>query len=154
MSLGDKDIYFMGEAFKEAEAAYEAGESPVGACIVFQEKIIARAHNQVELLKDPTAHAEMIAITQAASYLSNWRLQNCILYVTKEPCLMCAGAVLMSRVSKVVYGAVDEAGKGIRDLIHPGYESGLKELQVVGGVLGEPCQIILKDFFKKVRRKD
>jgi tRNA(adenine34) deaminase len=148
----DRDIYFMGEALKEAAAAFEDNESPVGACVVYKDKLIAKAHNQVELLKDPTAHAEIIAITQAADYLKNWRLLNCTLYVTKEPCLMCSGAIFLSRIPRLVYGAVDEASKGLRDLIHPGYEKNLRELEVVGGVLADPCQLLLKEFFKKVRQ--
>lgn len=148
----ERDTYFMSEALKEAARAFEEGESPVGSCIVYKERIIAKAHNQVELLKDPTAHAEMIAITQAADFLKNWRLEGCVLYVTKEPCLMCSGAILMSRISKVVYGAVDERGMGIRDLIHPGYEQNLKQLEVTSGVMSTQCQQILKEFFKKVRK--
>jgi len=153
VKASDKDVHFMTEALKEAEIAYEDGESPIGACIVHQDKIIARAHNQVELLKDPTAHAEMIAITQAANTLGNWRLEKCTLYVTKEPCLMCSGALLLSRVQKLVFGAVDERGTGLRDLIHPGYEASLRTLEVTGGVLAEPCQLLLKEFFKKVRKE-
>jgi tRNA(adenine34) deaminase len=148
----DRDVYFMSEALKEAEAAFEDQESPIGACVVNKDKLIAKAHNQVELLKDPTAHAEIIAITQAADYLKNWRLLNCTLYVTKEPCLMCSGAIFLSRIPRLVYGVVDEAGKGLRDLIHPGYEKNLKELEIVGGVLAGPCQLLLKEFFKKVRQ--
>ncbi|MBI1883341.1 MAG: nucleoside deaminase [Chlamydiae bacterium] len=149
----DKDVYFMSEALKEADAAFEEDETPVGACIIHEGKIIAKAHNQVELLKDPTAHAEMIAITQAAAHLKNWRLEGCTLYVTKEPCLMCSGAIFMSRVPRLVFGAMDEAAKGLRDLIHPGYESSLREMEIMGGVLADPCQKILKEFFKKVRGK-
>jgi len=148
----DRDVHFMGEALKEAEAAFEDNESPVGACVVYKDKLIAKAHNQVELLKDPTAHAEIIAITQAADYLKNWRLLNCTLYVTKEPCLMCSGAIFLSRIPRMVFGTVDEAGKGLRDLIHPGYEKNLRELEVVGGILAGPCQHLLKEFFKKVRQ--
>jgi tRNA(adenine34) deaminase len=153
VKASDKDVHFMTEALKEAEIAYEDGESPVGACIVYQDKIIGRAHNQVELLKDPTAHAEMIAITQAANTLGNWRLEKCTIYVTKEPCLMCSGALLLSRVQKLVFGATDERGTGLRDLIHPGYEASLRTLEVSGGVLAEPCQLLLKEFFKKVRKE-
>ncbi|MBI1870645.1 MAG: nucleoside deaminase [Chlamydiae bacterium] len=152
ISKDEKDSYFMSEALKEADRAFEGGESPMGACIVYEEKIIARAHNQVELLKDPTAHAEMIAITQAANHLKNWRLLDCTLYVTKEPCLMCSGAILLARVKKLIYGAKDETGKGLRDLIHPGYEAAFQQLERVGGVLAEPCQLLLKEFFKKVER--
>lgn len=151
--MTERATYFMSEALKEAAKAFEAGESPVGACIVYKDKIVGRAHNQVELLKDPTAHAEMIAITQAADSLKNWRLEGCALYVTKEPCLMCSGAILMSRISKVVYGAFDDRGMGLRDLIHPGYEQNLKQLQIVSGVMAEESRSLLKEFFRRMREK-
>ncbi len=98
----------MGEALRLARAAYEAGEVPVGAVIVRNAKIIARAHNQVELLKDATAHAEILAITQAANALGDWRLEACTLFVTKEPCPMCAGAIMLSRLKRLVFGVRDE----------------------------------------------
>src|SRR5882757_11304132 len=101
------DHYFMGEALRQAVKAYEAGEVPVGAVIVREGRIIARAANQVELLKDATAHAEMLALTQAEGSVGDWRLTDCTLYVTKEPCPMCAGAVVHTRLARVVFGAGD-----------------------------------------------
>ena len=151
--ISEKDQHFMQEALKEAIKAFDEDETPVGACIVYKDRIIARAHNQVELLKDATAHAEILAITQAADHLKNWRLEGCSLYVTKEPCLMCSGAIILSRIAKLYFGAADEKGKGLRDLIHPGYEQELHQLEVVGGVMEQDCRTILKEFFKKVRKE-
>src|SRR5271170_4940551 len=104
------DDYFMREALRQASRAYEAGEVPVGAVIVREGRIIARAYNQVELLKDATAHAEMLAITQAESVVGDWRLTDCTLYVTKEPCAMCAGGIIHVRLQRVVYGLGDPKG--------------------------------------------
>src|SRR5450432_3880475 len=104
------DDYFMGEALRQAARAYEADEVPVGAVIVRQGKILARAYNQVELLKDATAHAEMLAITLAEAAVGDWRLNNCELYVTKEPCPMCAGALVHARMRRVIFGCADERG--------------------------------------------
>src|SRR2546422_459697 len=101
------DHYFMGEALRQAVRAYEAEEVPVGAVVVREGRIIARAFNQVELLKDATAHAEMLALTQAEEAMGDWRLTDCTLYVTKEPCPMCAGAMVQVRLARVVYGASD-----------------------------------------------
>src|ERR1043166_4286076 len=98
------DLYFMGEALRQAVRAYEAGEVPIGAVIAREGRIIGRAFNQVELLKDATAHAEMLALTQAEEALGDWRLTDCVLYVTKEPCPMCAGAIVHCRLSRVVVG--------------------------------------------------
>src|SRR6202167_4783502 len=104
------DQYFMGEALRQAVRAYEAEEVPVGAVIVRAGRIIARSHNQVELLKDATAHAEMLAVTQAEEVAGDWRLTDCTLYVTKEPCPMCAGAAVHARLARVVFGAADPKG--------------------------------------------
>ncbi|HPA79124.1 MAG TPA: nucleoside deaminase, partial [Kiritimatiellia bacterium] len=105
------DILYMRMALRQAEAAAEAGEVPVGAVIVHNGEVIGRAHNQVELLKDPTAHAEILAITQAAQALGDWRLLDTVLYVTKEPCPMCAGAIMLARIPKVIWG-VDDPQRG------------------------------------------
>src|SRR5580658_142700 len=104
------DHFFMGEALRQAARAWEAGEVPVGAVIVRAGRIIARAYNQVELLKDATAHAEMLAVTQAEEAAGDWRLTDCTVYVTKEPCPMCAGAMVHARLARVVFGAYDEKG--------------------------------------------
>jgi tRNA(adenine34) deaminase len=139
VDLSDK--FFMKEAIKEAKLAAEAGDIPIGAVIVFNGKIIGRAHNQMELLKDPTAHAEMIAITQAASAIGDWRLNGMAIYVTKEPCQMCAGAINLARISKVVYGVSDpvECGK-------------LTAQNVVAGIMGEECLSLMQNFFQKLRK--
>ena len=112
------DDYFMGEALRQATKAYERGEVPVGAVVVREGRIIARAFNQVELLKDATAHAEMLALTQAEQSVGDWRLTDCTLYVTKEPCPMCAGAIVHTRLARVVFGASDsKAGAAGSDVL-------------------------------------
>ena len=108
--------YYMRTALREAEAAFADDEVPVGAIVVHGEKIIAAAHNQREQLRDPTAHAEMIAITQASEALQSWRLNDCVLYVTLEPCPMCAGAILLARIPLVVYGTPDPKGGAVGSL--------------------------------------
>jgi tRNA(adenine34) deaminase len=146
------DEYFMGEALRQARKAYRAREVPVGAVVVFEGHVIARAYNQVELLKDGTAHAEMLAITQAQSELGDWRLNECTLYVTKETCPMCAGACVNTRVGRVVYGCGDpKAGAGggqINLLQYPGFNH---HCQITAGVLEEECRHILLQFFQEQR---
>lgn len=136
------DIHCMRLALRQAAEAAEAGDVPVGAVVVRGKDIIAQAHNQTELLKDPTAHAEMIAITQAASAVGDWRLNGTVLYVTKEPCPMCSGAINLARISRVVFGAYD-----------PGCAGKLNAAKVEGGVLEDECREILQDFFKKLRAR-
>ncbi len=144
----------MKEALKQAKKALEADEVPVGAVILHGRDIIARAHNQVEMLKDPTAHAEMIAITQATNYLSSKWLRDCVLYVTIEPCSMCAGALVLSRISKVIFGAKDPktgaCGSVINILNH---ETLNHQVEVQGGVLADECGLMVSNFFKKKRLK-
>jgi tRNA(adenine34) deaminase len=141
------DEYFMKEALKEAFYAYEEDEVPIGAVIVSNNKIIGRGHNQVEKLKDATAHAEMIAITSACAYLGSKYLQDCSLYVTIEPCVMCAGAIRWAQITRLVFGAREEKSgfmlKGM-DLLHPSAE-------LVQGVLAEECAELIKNFFKRLR---
>lgn len=142
------DLYFMNEALKEARKAYDADEVPVGVVIVAENKIIARAHNLTELLNDVTAHAEMQAITSAANYIGGKYLNECILYVTLEPCLMCAGALYWSHITKVVYGASDEKrgfSKLNQPVLHP-------KTIIVKGVLEEECSTLLKEFFALKRK--
>ena len=134
------DEYYMKEAYKQAQYAFEEGEIPVGAVIVCKDQIIARAYNQTEKLNDPTAHAEMIAITSACNYLNSKYLDNCTLYVTLEPCNMCAGAISESHISAVKFGAFNNKKK--LD----------KAVNVVGGIYGEQCELLLNDFFKKLRK--
>lgn len=140
--------YFMKEAFKEALKANEADEVPVGAIIVADNKIIARAHNLTERLTDVTAHAEMQAITSAANALGGKYLLDCTLYVTLEPCVMCAGALAWSQVSRIVYGAQDlKRGFSLvsQNLLHP-------KTEVIGGVMAQESESLLKDFFAKKRK--
>lgn len=141
------DEYFMREALKEAEKAFEFGEVPVGAIIVSGERIIARAHNLTEQLNDVTAHAEMQAFTAASEYLGGKYLEDCTLYVTLEPCVMCAGASYWSRISRLVYGATDEKrgyGQITAPLLHP-------KTVVTKGILESECATILKSFFENRR---
>lgn len=138
----------MKEALKEAEKAKEANEVPVGAVIVADNKIIARAHNLTERLTDVTAHAEMQAITSAANFIGGKYLMDCVLYVTLEPCVMCAGALSWSQIGKIVYGASDPK-KGFsmlsQNILHP-------KTQVLSGILAFECESIVKDFFSKKRK--
>ena len=140
------DTYFMKKALQEAEAAFEKGEIPVGAVVVINDKIIARSHNLTELLNDVTAHAEMQAITAAANFLGGKYLHNCTLYVTLEPCQMCAGALYWSQISKIVYGASDEQRgfKAMGTKLHP-------KTKVIGGVLEDKASEIMKRFFIEKR---
>jgi len=139
----------MREALKEARKGFEAGEVPVGAVVVFENRIIGRGYNQVELLQDPTAHAEMIAITAATNALQTKWLEGASLYVTVEPCVMCASASKLAHLSRIVFGAEDvkEGFSGIvQNIIHP-------KTKVKSGVLKEECSALLVDFFKDKRRK-
>ena len=146
------DHYFMGEALRQAAKAYAAEEVPVGAVVVRAGRIIARASNQVELLKDATAHAEMLAITQAESVLEDWRLTECDLYVTKEPCPMCAGAMVHVRLRRVIFGCSspkDGAAGGVLDLLqHPKLNH---QCVVTSGVMENESAEMLKAFFRERR---
>jgi tRNA(adenine34) deaminase len=142
------DEHFMKEALKEAQKAYDLDEVPIGAVIVHDNKIIARAHNLTERLNDVTAHAEMQAITAAANYIGGKYLNECVLYVTIEPCPMCAGALAWSQISKIVYGAKDEKkgySKIDHQMLHP-------KTRVFDGVLAEPCAELMKKFFREKRK--
>ena len=142
------DEYFMNEALKEAQKAFQADEVPVGAVIVANNQIIARAHNYTERLNDVTAHAEMQAITAAANYIGGKYLTNCTLYVTLEPCLMCAGALQWSHITKIVYGAHDDKkgySKINQHVLHP-------NTLVTKGILEDNCSRLLKDFFALKRK--
>jgi tRNA(adenine34) deaminase len=141
------DDYFMGEALKEARKAFDRGEIPVGAVMVAQNRIIARAHNQTEQLTDATAHAEMIAITAAANFIGSKYLDECTLYVTLEPCVMCAGALHWSQLNKLVFGA-DDVQRGYSlvrtPLLHP-------KTTVVRGIKGVESRQLIDAFFRKLR---
>lgn len=144
---------FMRLALQEAQRALSEDEVPVGAVIVHGNRIVAAAHNQREQLKDPTAHAEMIAITQAAESLGTWRLEQCTLYVTLEPCPMCAGAILQARIPEVVYGAADPKAGAIDTLFQLLRDPRLNHrCQSVAGVLSQDCGRVLSEFFQRQRR--
>ena len=146
------DEYFMREALRQAQKAYAADEVPVGAVIVGGGKIIARAHNQVELLKDATAHAEMLALTQAEAAVGDWRLTDCELYVTKEPCAMCAGALVHTRIRRVIFGCTDPSAGAVGSMMNllqiPAFNH---QCEITSGVLQNECGAILQDFFRKRR---
>lgn len=141
------DEHFMRQALQEAEAAFEQGEAPVGAVVVCRNQVIARAHNQAELLNDVTAHAEILALTAASNYLGSKYLPDCTLYVTLEPCVMCAGALYWAQLGRLVYGAPDDK-RGFmlygKRLLHP-------KTQVEYGVLSEESSALLKAFFRQRR---
>ena len=148
-----QDETFMNKALKQAELAFLADEVPVGCVIVKDGKIIARARNKRETLSEPTAHAEMIAIRKAAKVLGDWQLVGCTLYVTIEPCIMCAGTIIQSRVSKVVYGAPNSKGGAFGSSINVLEAKDLNHYpEVVGGILLDDCVEIVKRYFKSKRK--
>jgi len=148
----DKDIELMQEALREAEIAYSHQEVPVGAVIVYQNKIIARAHNRKEELQDPTAHAEMLAIRQAAKHLGSWHLEDTTLYVTLEPCPMCAYAMLQARIKRLIFGTLDPKAGAAGSIINIIQDKQFNhQIEVVSGVLEEECCLILQKFFKERR---
>ena len=145
--------HFMRRAIELAQQAAIEDEVPVGALIVHKHQIIAAAYNQREQLADPTAHAEMIAITQAAAQLKSWRLEDCALYVTLEPCPMCAGAILQSRIPTVFYGAIDTKAGAVESLFHLLTDPRLNHrCEVFGGILAKECGQLLTEFFENKRR--
>ena len=148
------DEYFMRDALRQAQKAYVADEVPVGAVVTREGKIIARAHNQVELLKDATAHAEMLALTAAEEAIRDWRLTDCDLYVTKEPCAMCAGALVHTRIRRLIFGCADLGAGAAGSMMNLLQMAGLNHrCGITSGVLEKECAAILKDFFRKRRQK-
>jgi tRNA(adenine34) deaminase len=146
------DDVFMREALRQAQKAYEADEVPVGVVVVRAGKIIARAHNQVELLKDATAHAEMVALTQAEAAIGDWRLTDCDLYVTKEPCPMCAGALVHTRIRRVIFGCTDPSAGAAGSVMNLLQMPTLNHrCDIASGVLENECVAILQNFFRKRR---
>ena len=142
----------MREALRQAQKAYTATEVPVGAVVVREGKIIARAHNQVELLKDATAHAEMLALTQAEEAVGDRRLNQCDLYVTKEPCAMCAGALVHTRIRRVIFGCTDPSAGAAGSVVNLLQLRSLNHrCEITSGVLQNECAAILQDFFRKRR---
>jgi tRNA(adenine34) deaminase len=149
------DCDYMREALREAAKAGEMGEIPIGAVIVKDGEILARAHNLKETRQDPTAHAEMVAISEAVARLGYWRLEGATMYVTLEPCPMCAGALVMARVQRLVYGAADPKAGAVGSLMDIARHPGLNHrLEVKAGVLEEESAGLMKEFFRKLRKKD
>ncbi len=146
-------VAWMRMALQEAHKAFEKDEVPVGAVVVHEGRVIGRGHNLIESLQDPTAHAEMLAMTAAANYLASWRLDQSTLYVTLEPCMMCTGAFLLARVPLIVYGAKDPrygaCGSALQ--LTDGKELDIRT-EVISGILAEPCSQLLKEFFTKIRQ--
>ena len=154
MEVAQQDAHVMQEALKVARRAKEAGEVPIGCVIIHNSRIIGRAHNQTVQLHDPTAHAEMIAITQAAEFLQNERLTDAILYVTAEPCPMCAGAIVLARIKRVVFGTEDSKWGAAGSLYNILNDSRLNHsCEVTGGVLKEECSELLQSFFAEKREE-
>jgi tRNA(adenine34) deaminase len=149
-----KHQYYMHEALKEAQKAFAEDEVPVGAVVVHKGKIIARGHNQVERLKDPTAHAEMLALTSAANFLQAKWLSYASVYVTIEPCSMCAGALVLARVKDIYFGAKDPKTGACGSVVNIAHNKNLNhKIEIHGGVLKEECGSLLSEFFKKKRKK-
>jgi tRNA(adenine34) deaminase len=146
------DEQYMRIALAQAQIAEENGDVPIGAVIVHKNTIIAKAYNQREQLQDPTAHAEIIALTQAAAALGNWHLNDCTIYVTLEPCCMCAGALVLARIERLVYGCDDPKTGAVKSLYNIVQDKRLNHhIEVTSGVLADECSQILQDFFKKRR---
>lgn len=150
--INQLDKRYMGAAIAAASIAEENGDVPIGAVIVYENRIIARAYNEREQLNDPTAHAEIIALTQAASVLESWRLHGCTMYVTLEPCTMCAGALVLGRLDRLVYGCDDPKTGACGSLYNIVRDERLNHrLEVTSGVLAEECSRLLQDFFRRKR---
>ena len=146
---------WMKSAFREAEKAFELGEVPIGAVVVQKRQIIGRGYNQCESLTDPTAHAEIIAITSAANTIKDWRLKDCSLYVTKEPCPMCAGALVNARITLLGFGMYDEIEGCCGSLYQLCRDPRFKhQLTVKGGIMEDSCTLMIQEFFKKQREKE
>jgi len=151
----EKDKQFMKLAIEQAKIAEENGDVPIGAVIIYQNQIIGKAYNQREQLKDPTAHAEIIALTQAAAFLESWRLNDCTIYVTLEPCPMCAGALVLARMDRLVYGCDDPKTGAVKSLYNIVQDERLNHrLEVTSGVLADECSELLQEFFQKRRTEN
>ncbi|MFT9496793.1 tRNA adenosine(34) deaminase TadA [Anaerosolibacter sp.] len=147
------ESYFMGEALQEAQKAFNLKEVPIGAVVVKDGIIVGRGHNLRETAKDPTAHAEMIAIREASKTLGGWRLMDCDLYVTIEPCPMCAGAIMLSRIKRLIIGAMDPKGGAAGSLLSiPEDERFNHQTEIIQGIREEECSSIMKDFFRELRK--
>jgi len=149
-----QDEHYMREALKAAQIGEENGDVPIGAVIIYENQIIGRAYNQREQLNDPTAHAEIIALTQAAAFIESWRLHGCTIYVTLEPCTMCAGALVLGRLDRLVYGCDDPKAGACGSLYNIVQDERLNHrLEMTAGVLADECSKLLQDFFQS-RRSD
>ncbi|HOK96766.1 MAG TPA: tRNA adenosine(34) deaminase TadA [Anaerohalosphaeraceae bacterium] len=149
------DQRYMRMAIDQAYIAEENGDVPIGCVIVYQNRVIAKGYNQRELLSDPTAHAEIIALTQAADYISSWRLTGCTIYVTLEPCPMCAGALVLGRLDRLVYGTDDPKTGAVKSLYNIVQDPRLNHrLEVTSGILQEECQKQLQAFFQRRRQEN
>ncbi len=147
------DIYYMGLALGEAKKAYDLGEVPIGAVLVVDQQVVASAHNMREIWHDATAHAEVIAIREACKALNRWRLTGATLYVTIEPCPMCAGAIVMSRIDRLVYGSPDYKAGAVESLFNIVQNPALNHrLEVTAGVRADECSALMKDFFRQRRK--
>ena len=152
MNILNDDVFFMRLALKEAQIAADSGEIPCGAIIVLDNIVIGKAHNQTEKINDATAHAEILAITQASQYLKNWRLKNTVMYVTKEPCPMCAGAIVLSRIKRVVWGMSDPKRGGAQSKFNILKDPNLNhKVDFTAGVLQDECMLLMQNFFKNIR---
>ncbi len=149
------DLYYMKIAIEEALKAFQKGEVPVGAVIVLKGEIISRAYNQKERIPDATGHAEIIAIKEACRVLNNWRLEDATIYVTKEPCIMCAGAMVNARIKRLVYGCDDPKGGGVKSLYQILNDPRLNhQVEVVRGVMEKECRSLLQEFFQGLRKSE
>jgi tRNA(adenine34) deaminase len=152
MNDSKEDQLYMKVAIEQAQIAEENGDVPIGAVVVYQNQIIGKAYNQREQLQDPTAHAEIIALTQAAAFLESWRLHGCTMYVTLEPCTMCAGALVLARIDRLVYGCDDPKAGAIKSLYNIVTDERLNHIiNVTSGVLAEECSGLLQQFFRRRR---
>lgn len=150
--INKEDDKYMKLAIEQAQIAEENGDVPIGAIIVYENQIIGRAYNQREQLQDPTAHAEIIALTQAAAFLESWRLHGCTMYVTLEPCTMCAGALVLARIDRLVYGCDDPKTGAVRSLYNIVSDQRLNHIiDVTSGILAEECSELLQQFFRRRR---
>lgn len=150
----DQPRYYMGIALEEAQKAFEKGEVPVGAVVVKDGSVVGRGHNLVESVKDPTAHAEILAIRQAAEFLGGWRLAGCDLYVTVEPCAMCAGAVVLARISRLFIGTPDPKAGACFSVNHLVTDPRLNhQVELIAGILEEECKQLMRTFFRQLRKE-
>lgn len=152
VSKAEQDEQYMRQAIEAAKIAQENGDVPIGAVLVYENQVIGRAYNQREQLKDPTAHAEIIALTQAAAFIESWRLHGCTIYVTLEPCAMCAGALVLGRLDRLVYGCEDPKAGACGSLYNIVQDERLNHrLEITSGVLADECAKLLQDFFQRRR---